>query len=62
MSYVYTVLGTTVAIIIAEIVFNYGLGDVTKDALLRLFGRVGSFAESRYNRAVALAARLKGLL
>lgn len=57
--YVYTVIGTAAAIILAEILGNYGLGDLVKDAFLRLFGRVSSFAESRYRRAVAFAARFE---
>lgn len=52
----------TIAIIIAEIVFNYGLGDITKDFFLRIFGQVSSFAEARYNRAKALVARLEKAL
>jgi len=40
MNYVYTVLGTTVAIIVAEIVFNYGLGDKVKDLFLSVDSRI----------------------
>ena len=59
MNFVYGLITATVAIIIAEI-FNYGLGDIVKDAALKLFGRVESFAESRYRRAVAFAAKFEG--
>lgn len=54
----YTVIATTIAIIIAEIVFSYGLGDITKDFFLRIFGKVESFAMARLNRAKATVARI----
>lgn len=49
-------------IIVAEIIFNYSLGEFLKDFFLRIFGQVSSFAEARYNRAKALAERLRQAL
>lgn len=62
MTYIYTILGTTAAIIIAEIVFNYGLGDVVKDTFIRLFGEAKSFAEARVDRLTKTAANLRAKL
>jgi hypothetical protein len=38
MNYFYTVLATTAAIIVAEILLNYSLGDKVKDLILKALG------------------------
>lgn len=50
MNYVYTVLGTTGAIILAELLGGYGLGDFVKDGYERLFGASKSFAQAQASR------------
>lgn len=62
MNYVYTVLGTTGAIILAEIVGNYGLGDLVKDFFVRVFGSAKSFAEAKLNRLTQSAAKIRAKL
>lgn len=66
MNFIYGLLTATGAIIAAEIVFNYGLGDVVKDTAVRIFGNAESFAHAQLQRlraAVAKAeAKVKGLL
>lgn len=59
MNYVYTVLGTTVAIILAEIFGNYGLGDLVKDFFVGLFTKGKTFAEVRVQRLEAKAAKIR---
>lgn len=54
MSYVYTVLGTTAIIVIAEIVIGYGIGDKVKD----LF----QSAEARAMALEAKAAKIRATL
>jgi hypothetical protein len=56
------IVTATLAIIFSEIVFNYGLGDFLKDLAVRAFGGAKSFAEARYNRLTAKAAKLKAAL
>jgi hypothetical protein len=62
MHFLYGVLAATAAIIISEIVFNYGLGDFLKDFTLRIFGRVESFTHARLLRAEGAASRLRAKL
>lgn len=62
MNIVYTVIATTIAIILAEIFGNYGLGDLVKDFFVGVFGKVKSFSEARIQRLEAKLAVLKGKL
>ena len=62
MTYVYTVLGTTAAIIVAEIVFNYGLGDKVKDMFLRIFHDAVSVGHNAAARLEARAAKIRARL
>ncbi len=62
MNYVYTVAGTTLAIIIAEIVFNYGLGDKVKDLFLRIFHDAYSVGHNAAARLEARAAKIRAML
>jgi uncharacterized membrane protein YdjX (TVP38/TMEM64 family) len=52
MTYVYTVLGTTLAIIVAEILGNYGLGDVVKDLFRSAEAKVAAL-EAKLEKAKA---------
>lgn len=62
MNIVYTVIATTIAIIVAEIVFNYGLGDVTKDFFVGLFVKGKTFTTARLARLEAKAAKIRAAL
>lgn len=62
MTYVYTVLGTTLAIIIAEITLNYGLGDKVKDLFLRLFHDANAVGHNAAIRLEARAAKIRARL
>jgi len=53
------IVTATVAIIVTEIVFNYGLGDFLKDLAVHVFAGAQSFVRVRVSRLEALAARLK---
>jgi hypothetical protein len=56
------ILVATIAIIVTEIVFNYGLGDFLKDFAVRIFGQAKSFAQARLWRLEAKAAALRAKL
>lgn len=58
MLFLYGLLTATVAIIVAEIVFNYGLGDKVKDLFL---GIVHSAEEVKQNAIQRLHARAAAL-
>lgn len=56
------ILAATLAIIVSEIVFNYGLGDFLKDLAVSIFGKAKSLAEARYNRLTAKVAKIRAAL
>lgn len=62
MNYVWTVIGTTIAIILAEIFGNYGLGDLTKDFFVGLFVKGKTFTMARLERLEAKAAKIRAAL
>lgn len=62
MNFVYGMLTATAAIIIAEIVFDYALGDTVKDFFVRIFRGAEAKANASYQRLQARAARIKAAL
>lgn len=62
MNYVYTVTVTTIAIILAEIFGNYGLGDLVKDFFVGLFVKGKTFTTARLSRLEAKAAKIRAEL
>ena len=57
-----TIAGTTLAIIIAEIFFDYALGDKVKDFFVGLFRGAEAKAIAAKKRLQSRAARIKAAL
>lgn len=61
-NYFWTVVGTTIAIILAEIFGNYGLGDLVKDFFVGLFVKGKTFTTAQLARLEAKAAKIRASL
>lgn len=59
MTFIYGMLTATVAIIIAEIVLNYGLGDKVKDLFLAVFGKANAAESDVKAEVLAEIAKFK---
>jgi len=62
MNFLYGMLTATVAIIAAEIIFDYSLGDLLKDFFVRIFHGAEAKANAAKQRLQARAAKIKGAL
>jgi len=62
MTFIYGLLTATAAIIAAEIVFDYSLGDLLKDFFVRIFRGAEAKANAAKRRLQARAARIKAAL
>jgi hypothetical protein len=58
MNVVYTAIVTILAIVLSEIAINYGLGDLVKDSVVRVFGAAESMAVAKLTRLRAQVQKM----